>query len=354
MARKRRGSGNPTIMDVARAAGVSAITVSRAIRTPDRVSSEARARVDAAIRDLGYTPDPAAKALASSRSDVIGVLVPSVTNSVFLDTMRGLYEVAEPTDYRVQIANTRYSAAEEERLLRMFLTQRPAGLIVTGVDQSAATAALLRNAPCPVVQITEIGPAPFDMMVGFSHSDAARTAAEHLVDAGYRRIGFLGARRDARSTRRLSGFRAGLEGKGLYNPARVLFADRPSSVPLGAEQLVELLTRDPDADAVLCNNDDLALGVLFECQRRGLSIPDRFGICGFNDISVMATACPSLTSVQTPRREIGRQAMTMLIARLADEDPGRTVRDLGFNLVMRDSTRRGHGNAAKDHLRPIA
>ncbi|NNU79544.1 LacI family DNA-binding transcriptional regulator [Halovulum dunhuangense] len=340
MARKRRTTGNPTIMDVARAAGVSAITVSRALRTPERVSTDARARVNAAIRNLGYTPDPAAQALASQRSDIIGVLVPSVTNSVFLDTMRGVYEVAETSDFRVQIANTRYSQAEEERLVRLFLHQRPAALIVTGIDQSATTAKLLRAAPCPIVQITEMGPAPFDMMVGFSHSEAARAAARHLVDAGYRRIGFLGARRDARSTRRLSGFRAGLEADGLFNAARVLFAEQPSSVPLGAAQFTELLSRDPQADAVLCNNDDLALGVLFECQRRGIEVPQAFGICGFNDIAAMAVAHPSITSVRTPRREIGRQAMTMILARLADEDPGPMVRDLGFTLIQRDSTRR--------------
>ncbi len=340
MARKRRGSGNPTIMDVAREAGVSAITVSRALRTPGRVSADTRALVAAAVRTMGYTPDPAAKALASDRSDIIGVLVPSVTNSVFSDTLRGLFEVSETSDFRVQIANTRYSQAEEERLLRSFLSQRPAGLIVTGVDQAAGSAALLRDAPCPVVQITEIGPAPFDMMVGFSHTQAARAASLHLSAQGYRRIGFLGARRDERSTRRLSGFRAGLEGQGLYSPARVLFSDQPSTVPLGAAQLGELLTRDPQADAVLCNNDDLALGVLFECQRRGIDVPRGFGICGFNDIDVMAVAHPSLTSVRTPRLEVGRQAMAMILARLADQDPGPMVRDLGFDLVPRDSTAR--------------
>ncbi|MEM8869532.1 MAG: LacI family DNA-binding transcriptional regulator [Pseudomonadota bacterium] len=340
MARKRRGSGNPTIMDVARSAGVSAITVSRALRTPERVSTDTRARVAAAVRNLGYTPDPAAKALASDRSDIVGVLVPSVTNSVFLDTMRGVYDVSETSDLRIQIANTRYDPAEEERLLRVFLSQRPAGLIVTGIDQSQAAATLLHAAPCPIVQITEVGPAPFDMMVGFSHSEAARAAAQHLLAQGYQRIGFLGARRDERSTRRLSGFRAGLEGAGLYNPARVLFSDQPSSVPLGTAQLIDLLSRDPQADAVLCNNDDLALGVLFECQRRGIAIPDAFGICGFNDISVMAAAHPTLSSVRTPRREIGRQAMAMILARLGEEDPGRMIRDLGFEVIPRASTAR--------------
>lgn len=340
MARKRRGSGNPTIMDVAREAGVSAITVSRALRTPGQVSPKARARVDTAIRTLGYTPDPAAKALASHRSDIIGVILPSVTNSVFLDTMRGIYEVAETTPYRIQIGNTQYSSAEEERLLKGFLSQRPAGLILTGVDQSATTARLLQHVAFPVVQMTEIGPAPFDMMVGFSHSQAARLAAEHLVEAGYRRIGFLGARRDARSTRRLSGFRSGLEAHGLYDPARVLFSDQPSTVTLGAAQLGELLAADPGADAVLCNNDDLALGALFECQRRGIDVPQRFGICGFNDIEAMAVAHPGITSVRTPRREIGRQAMAMILARLKDEDPGPTTRNLGVTLMPRASTAR--------------
>lgn len=340
MARKRRGSGNPTIMDVAREAGVSAITVSRALRTPDRVSGDTRARVEAAVRSMGYTPDPAAQALASHRSDIVGVLVPSVTNSVFLDTMRGIYEVSETSEFRVQIGNTRYSAEEEERLLKIFLSQRPAGLIVTGIDQSDGATALLHDAPCPVVQTTETGPAPIDMMVGFSHTQAARAAALHLSEQGYRRIGFLGARRDPRSSRRLTGFRAGLEGQGLYSPARVLFSDSPSSVPLGAAQLAELLSRDPQADAVLCNNDDLALGVLFECQRRGIDVPQTFGICGFNDIDTMASAHPTLTSVRTPRLEIGRQAMAMILARLADQDPGPVTRDLGYTLIPRASTGR--------------
>ncbi|MEO1276886.1 MAG: LacI family DNA-binding transcriptional regulator, partial [Pseudomonadota bacterium] len=323
----------------ARDAGVSAITVSRALRTPERVSADTRARVTAAVRNLGYAPDKAAQALASTHSEIVGVLVPSVTNSVFADTLRGLYQVADASPYRIQIGNTRYSEAEEERLLRVLLAQRPAGLIVTGIDQGAVTAGFLSNAPCPVVQITELGPAPFDMMVGFSHSAAARAAAEHLADRGYKRIGFLGARRDARSVRRLSGFRSGLEARGLFNPARVLFSEEPSSVPLGASQLAELLAGDPQADAVLCNNDDLAMGVLFECQRRGMSMP-AFGICGFNDIDMMAASYPSITSVRTPRREIGRQAMTMLLARLSDEDPGPAVRDLGFTLITRESTAR--------------
>lgn len=327
-------------MDVAKEAGVSAITVSRVLRTPSQVRPETRKRVDAAVAKLQYVPDPAASALASSRSEIVGVMVPSVTNTVFSDTLRGIYDVAEAEAKQIQIVNTRYDSAEEERLLRIFLSQRPAALIVTGIDQSAAVAEMMRNVTCPLVQMTEIGPEPYDMMVGFDHRAAAFTATQHLIIQGFKKIGFLGARQDPRSIRRLEGFQAAAEQAGQFDPERVMFSQTPSSAPIGASQLKDLLTKAPDADAVLCNNDDLALGVLFECQRRGMKVPDQFGICGFNDLQVMETAYPSLTSVRTPRYEIGKQAMQMVLNRLADEAPVQKVIDLGFELMVRDSTNR--------------
>ncbi|MEO0913240.1 MAG: LacI family DNA-binding transcriptional regulator [Pseudomonadota bacterium] len=347
MARKPRSTGRPTITDVAAAAGVSAITVSRVLRSPERVRKDTRARVEAAIKALDYLPDAAASALASKRTDVIGVVLPSVTNAVFLDTLRGIYDVAEEDNTQIQIANSRYDAEEEERLLRVFLSQKPAGLIVTGIDQSEATERLLRGAPCPVVQITEIGPEPVDMMVGFDHAAAGALAADHLADQGYRRIGFLGARQDPRSLRRQGGFRAALEARGLFAAERVLFSTERSSVQLGSAQLEGLLAADPQADAVLCNNDNLALGVLFACQRMGLAVPGRFGICGFNDVEFMAAANPALTSVQTPRREIGRRAVSLIKARLADPGAHPPVEDLGVSLSPRASTAKA-GTANKD------
>ena len=340
MPRRRRGSGRATVFDVAEAAGVSAITVSRVLRTPDRVAAKTRARVEDAVARLGYQPDPAAKALASDRSDIIGVIVPSLTNTVFSDTLRGIYDVADGSPYQIQIANTRYSPRAEEQLIQTFLTQRAAAIIVTGIDQSEAAARVLRAAPCPLVQITETGPAPFDMMVGFSHAAAAAAGARHLLARGYLRIGFLGARQDPRSQRRLGGFRQALMAEGAFDPARVLFSDQRSSVPLGSEQLAELLGKAPDTDAVLCNNDELALGALFEAQRRGIAVPAGLGICGFNDIAAIGCAVPAITSIRTPRREIGRQAMQMLIARLAGAPLPGPSRDLGFELIARESTNR--------------
>lgn len=338
--RKKRTKRKITLVEIAKVADVSAITVSRALRNPDSVSEKLRERIQQVVDDLGYIPDPAASALASARSDVIGVLIPSVTNNVFSDVLRGIYSEAETASFRIQLGNTRYSMLEEEKLLRTFLSQRPAGMIVAGIDQSSAARALLLGADCPVVQIMEVGDKPIDMMVGFSHRDGAFAATRHLVEGGYRRIAFLGARMDPRTQRRLEGFSQCLEEAGLFDPRLIVTTPKASTVSLGCDLLSELLARAPDADAVFCNNDDLALGVLFECQRRQIAIPTDMGICGFNDLEMMAVSNPAITSVKTFREDMGRKAMEMLLSSIAGSMVEPPVLDLGFELVARQSTRR--------------
>ena len=336
---KRNGVLAITIADVAREAGVSAMTVSRALREPGKVSAKSLQKIRSVIDRLGYVPDPAARALAAGRTNVIGVIVPSVTNNVFADVMAGIYSRAEGTDWQVQLGNSRYSPLEEERLVRTFLSQRPAGLIISGIDQSAATAAALRSASCRIVQVMETGPEPFDMMIGFSHLEASRAAARHLVAAGYRKPGFIAARLAPRTQRRLEGFRDIAREAGLIDPRRIITTPRASTVTLGCELTADLLARAPDTDAILCNNDDLAMGALFECQRRGIDVPRQIGICGFNDLEMMAVANPAVTSVKTYRLDMGQRAMEMMIAALSGEDPRETWVDLGFEVVARDSTR---------------
>ena len=323
---------------MAREANVSAMTVSRALREPERVSAKALTRIRAVIARLGYLPDPAAQALAAGRTNVIGVIVPSVTNNVFADVMRGIYTAAEGSRWQVQLGNSRYSPLEEERLVRTFLSQRPAGLIISGIDQSEATRALLQTAPCRIVQIMEISDQPLDMMIGFSHLEAARAAARHLVEMGYKRPGFLGARLDPRTQRRLQGFRDVMGAAGLLDANRIVTTPQPSTATLGCLLMADLLSRAPDTDAILCNNDDLALGALFECQRRGISVPEQFGICGFNDLEMMAAAYPAISSVRTHRYQMGEQALKMLADTLDGREPPQPVVDLGFTVMARQST----------------
>ena len=331
-----------TLEDVARLAQTSTITVSRALRRPEMVSEKLRNRIAAAVAELGYVPDPAASALASRRSNVIGVLIPSVTNNVFAEVLTGLYETIAGKPFNVQLGNTRYSAEIEAELIRVFLSQRPAGLIVTGVDQSPAARILLDAADCPIVQIMELSDDPVDMLVGFSHRDGARTATEHLIEQGYQAPAFLGARMDPRSERRLQGFRDALTAADIAEGNRVVTTNTPSSVALGEPLLTRLLEQAPETDAIFCNNDDLALGVQFAAHRRGIEIGQSLGLCGFNDLEVMAAAHPSITSVRTFRREMGQQAIEMLLARIEDTEPGPAIRDLEYRLMPRDSTSR-HG-----------
>lgn len=338
--RTRRGGGRPTIADVARRAGVGAITVSRALREPERVSEDLRRQIALVIDELGYVPDPNARALASARATVIGVLVPSLTNNVFAEVVRGIYDGLDDSHFQVQLGNTHYSGLEEERLLRVFLSQRPSALVVSGIDQTPAARHLLEEAGCPVVQIMEIGPDPIDMMIGFSHFEGGRTVTRHLLDAGYRRVGFIGARMDPRSQRRLAGYRTEMERAGLFDPRLVTTTTTPSSVSLGHELFRDALAKVPTLDAVFCNNDDLALGVLFECHRSALAVPAKIGIAGFNDLDMTGVAFPSLTSLRTYRYDIGRKAVAMVRATIEGKRPDQPVVDLGFELKPRESTAR--------------
>src|SRR3569833_92303 len=191
MGRNRTKSGKIRLAEVAELAGVSPITASHNNHKPETQTDAKQTRVESAARELGYVPNLAARALASQRTEVIGVLIPSLTNNVFSDVLRGIYDASDGSRYSIQLANTRYSILQEERLLRLFLAQKPAGLIVTGINQTADSRAIMESVDCPFVLIMEIGPAPIDMMIGFSHFDAAKAAISHLLEQGCRRIGFL-------------------------------------------------------------------------------------------------------------------------------------------------------------------
>jgi len=330
-----------TLKDVAEAADVSVITASRALRTPHIVSEKVRKRVADAVERLGYAPNQAARALASATTPIIGVIIPSVTNQVFSDVLRGVYDAIEGSPYQVQLGNTRYTSRKEEELLKVFASQRPAGLIVSGVDQTPAARALLAGIGCPVVQIMDYNDDPIDMMIGFDHREGGRAAARHLIQQGYRRIGFIGARMDPRARRRLEGYEQVMHDAGLYDERLILTTPMPSSVTLGSQVFADFLAMVPDADAVFCNNDDMALGALFECQRRRIRVPDQFGIMGYNDLEYSATSVPSISSIRTHRYDVGRRAIEMVIAAARGERPSPAAVDIGYELKVRQSTDRG-------------
>ena len=338
MGRKRTETGKIRLTEVAKLAGVSHITASRFFRNPEALSIAKRERVESAAKELGYVPNLAARALASLRTEVIGVVIPSLTNNVFSDVLRGIYDASEGSRYSIQLVNTRYSILQEEKLLRLFQAQMPAGLIVTGINQTPESRKTMEAMNCPIVQIMETGPDPVDMMVGFSHYDATLAAVSHLLDQGFSRIGFLGARMDPRVQRRLEGYRDAMKAASAFDPRLILTTSLPTAVTLGGTLFADLLAQAPDIDSVFCVNDDLALGVLFECQRRQIAVPEQMAIVGFNDLEFMSAAVPSLTSVRTNRYEMGKSAVTMVTAAIEGHRPAEPLVDLGFELMIRQSS----------------
>lgn len=335
---RRRATGRITLDEVALAAGVSPITASRALRGQRSVDPALVARVQEAAQRLGYVPDPAARALASARSSQVVVLVPLLTNAVFVDLLEAVHATLLPAGYQVLIGVTHYDPAEEEQLLRGYMAHRPAGLLLTGFDRSEGSRQLIDAAHVPCVHLMETSDTPGVHSVGFSQAAAGYAMTRHLIERGRRRVMFIGAQLDPRTLQRLQGWRDAMRGAGLYDPALELLDPRRSSMALGAELFERALREHETADALFFCNDDLAQGGLLAALRLGVPVPRRVAVAGFNDLAGSDQMLPPLTTVHTPRSEIGRQAATMLLQLMRGEAVAQEAIDVGCTLVVRGST----------------
>lgn len=325
--------------DVARAAGVSVMTVSRALREDGRVSAETRARVREAARRLDYLPDALAAGLSSKRSGFVAALVPSLNNPHFADTVRGLSETIEETGLQVLVGHTNYEAAREERLLGALLRRRPEAIMMTVDGHSNGTRDLLRRAAVPVIEVWDWPDDPIGDVVGFSNRDAGRAMLEYLAGRGYRRIAFLGESGDAgtRGARRREGYLAGLDARGLGPPRVIAHGPPPITMMQGREALRAALQRWPDLDAVMCVSDPCAFGALMEAQDLGRRVPETLGVAGFGDFEVSRCCTPSLTTVRIDAEALGRDVGRLVLARLA----GRPCKSVSTRtqIAARESTR---------------
>ncbi|TWI55034.1 LacI family transcriptional regulator [Pseudomonas duriflava] len=336
--RRRRTNERVTLSDVARAAGCSLMSVSRALSQPDRVSPALREQVMQAVKALGYVPHTAARTLASARSNLVAVIIPSLSNVVFVDTVEAIQHVLMSAGFDIMIGVSHYRAEEDERLLRAYLAHQPAGLILTGFDRSDAVHAILDGYHGPVVTLMDLSEVEENYCVGFSQLAAGAAMTKALLEQGYRNIALAAAQLDPRTLQRVEGYRQAMREAHCYNPDLELLTPYLSSVGLGAELLDQLLAREQPFDAVFFNNDDLALGALFRAQQRGIAVPEQLGIAGFNDLPAAAWAHPSLTTVRTTRGEIGRQAADMLLTLMRGEKPAKHCIDVGFEVILRKSS----------------
>ncbi|MBU6490052.1 MAG: LacI family DNA-binding transcriptional regulator, partial [Burkholderiales bacterium] len=233
--RKTRGTGRPTLEQVARQAGVSTITASRALRGLSSVGAEYVEKVREAARELNYVTNAAARALARAQSETVAVLVPSLTNNVFTDVVEAIHEVLRPHGIEILIGNSHYLRGEEEDLIRRYLASPPMGMIVTGFDRTEAARRLIAASGVPCVHIMEFAKAQNVYCVGFSQQDAGDAVARHLIARGCRRNAFIAAQLDPRMLQRGEGFRRALQSAGIHEPELEILTPAPSSIGLGCE-----------------------------------------------------------------------------------------------------------------------
>lgn len=332
---RRRGAGGLTLADVARIAGVSPITVSRALNTPAQLTAETLARVRDAVSRTGYVPNRVAGGLASSHSRLVAALVPWIASPVFLETVQALTEELEGAGYQMMLGQTGYGLEREDALLDAIIGRRPDGIVVTGIMHSPQARRRLAAAGIPVVETWDLTPTPIDMVVGFSHEKVGAAVAEHLQGRGARHPGLVFAD-DARAGQRRRGFLdAGL--RFGWHEVPVELVPTPTTLGMGRAALRTLLDRRPVTDAVFCSSDMLALGVLIEAQACGLRVPEDLRVFGFGDNNFAADAHPALSTVRIDGTAIGRQAARFVIDRAAGRPIPERVLDLGFQLIARAS-----------------
>ncbi len=319
--------------DVAQAAGVALVTVSRALNEPDKVAPDTLARVQAAVERLGYVPDLTAGSLASSRSYIVGAIVPTLANAWFADAMEGLAAELAPQGYQLMLAQSQYHPQAEAGLVDAFLGRRVDAVVLTGRSHPKTMRDRLRAQGLPVVEIWDLPRQPIDMAVGFSHTALGAEVGRHLRERGHRRVGFIGADEE-RSRLRLRGLQEGL---GL-RAVPTAFVPPPSSIDTGRDAMHRLCQAAPRTTAVFCSNDLLAIGALMHCHAQGWAVPAEMAIVGFSDLPVAQAMTPPLSTIRIEAHAIGRQAGQLLLQRFAGGQPQAKVIDLGFRLVVRGSS----------------
>jgi LacI family gluconate utilization system Gnt-I transcriptional repressor len=328
----------PRLVDVARVAQLSPITVSRALREPHKVSVHARERVAAAVAETGYLPDLVASSLTSRRTRLVGLVIPTITASIYASTVAGLTEVLRARNFEALIGDSGYALDGERKLVAAFLGRRADGIILSNVQHADSTRVLLQRARVPVVETGNLTSAPIDMVVGFSNHAAARAMMDHLAARGHRTIGFIGASPggNPQAADRRRAYDDAVDAHGLAR-ATTLAVECPSDLGAGAQAILRIVERHPDTTAVFAASEVRAIGALLECQRRGWQVPGRIAVAGFNDAGMGAWLVPALTTVRVPRDEIGRRAAQMILDRLEGRPVAEPIIDLGYEIVVRDS-----------------
>ncbi|MXP57060.1 LacI family DNA-binding transcriptional regulator [Pantoea sp. Taur] len=325
----------PTLEDVARVAGISPMTVSRALNSPHLVRPATVAKVKAAISATGYIPNAQAGSLASNRSRLIAVVVPQINNNMFVDTIQSLNDSLSAQGYHMLLCVTGYEAETEAETVATLLSRRPDGIVLTGIHHSAQLKKVLLQANVPVVEIWDMTPTPIDMLVGFSHEKIGARVATYLAERGYQKPGLIWTD-DRRALQRKQGLLDALMSLDI-EPLADVPVQLPALMARGREASSQLLEQHPDVDVLVCSSDTLAQGALMAAQARGLNIPQQLAVIGFGDLDFAAANYPAISTVRIDRHRMGELAAEQLLKRLQHQTVENLIIDMGFTMVSRDS-----------------
>ncbi len=320
---------------MARAAGVSSATASRALAQPQLVAGATLARVVASARSLGYRPDAAAQALASGRSMTIGAVMPTLHNEIFSRALQAMQSVLAAEGYQLLVASHDYNPAAEAEAIRMLLARGVDGLMLVGAERSPEGEALMREASVPVVLTWRTTPG--QPAVTVDNERAGWLAAEHLIGLGHQRIGMITGRTqfNDRQKARLAGARACLARAGLGLPDW-LASQQPTTLAGGRSGCAALLELAEPPTGIIGGIDLLAIGCIVEAQTRGMKVPGDLSVVGIDDLDMSAHLSPSLTTVHIPTARIGAEAAAMLLHAIRHDAPPPAI-DLPVELVVRRS-----------------
>lgn len=345
-------ASRPTrLADVARMAGVSTATVSRALTLPHKLRPETLQRIEAAVQSLGYVAHGAARALATRRTHTIGAVIPTLDNAIFANTTHALQRALDAAGYTLLLASHEFDPAQELRVTRALITRGVDGVVLVGTTHHPALFRLLDAHGVPYVLSWALDKAGRHPCVGFDNRAAATRLVKYLLELGHRRFAMVAGitANNERALQRRDAVRDALANRGIrLTPARVV--EKPFTFDAGREGLAELLDAGgTQPTAIICGNDVLALGAIAECHARGVDVPGHVSVTGFDDMEIAAIVTPSLTTVRFPTAELGTLAAQHLLARLAGKQvPQR--RELAVELVVRESTappQRARGSARR-------
>ncbi|MCL2895194.1 LacI family DNA-binding transcriptional regulator [Brenneria tiliae] len=316
--RKRRTTGRVTLQDVANYAGVGMMTVSRALRTPEQVSDKLREKIEQAVETLGYIPNRAAGALASGYSNTIAVLLPSLADQASSTFMQSLQQVLKLNNYQLLLGCHDYNQQHEASILGALLQNNPDALVVFGSQLADGTWQSVERASVPALNIAGAGNPYANLTLTVDFPAAAQELTRHLLARGCKNIGYVCAHMDNRLQRQqLNGWHKAML-QGYQNADLVVATPDASSMRFGRDALSELLLRQPELDALVCSHENIALGVLFECQRRLIKVPGNLAIACLDGSENCDQTHPALTSVRVDYEKMGRETGKLLTAMLSE------------------------------------